>query len=197
MITRVDGEAFYLDVKNRIEMGDVLEFVPHGARESLLLRIYEFQDTVRNLTTREEGVHAGRRPVIRIPFSWFHEEDQATLARDFPAFTVVRKERALSKDHWERMKLDRTARSVELGNASEDDYKAQRDTLVATIETEHEGVTFRTPRVGVNGCCGRGCNGCLPFWNDPKYARARELLHTKKHGAMLTNEEVQKTRGAA
>jgi len=32
----------------------------------------------------------------------------------------------------------------------------------------------KTSRKGVEGCCGRGCNGCLMFWNDPEYARARE-----------------------
>src|SRR5690606_9785498 len=38
----------------------------------------------------------------------------------------------------------------------------------------------RPPKLGALGCCGLGCNGCLPFWNDEKYARARATLAQKK-----------------
>ena len=47
------------------------------------------------------------------------------------------------------------------------------------LRSEYEGVTFRSPRLGVEGCCGRGCNGCLHFWNEPRYAKARQLLRSK------------------
>ncbi len=60
------------------------------------------------------------------------------------------------------------------------------------MAAENEGVSFRTPRLGIEGCCGRGCNGCLHFWNDARYARARELLKSKKQGALLSNEEARK-----
>ena len=53
----------------------------------------------------------------------------------------------------------------------------------------------KTPRFGVEGCCGKGCNGCLMFWNDPAYARARDLLAKKKHGEKLSKQEILEKTG--
>lgn len=176
-------------------MGDVLEFIPHTRRAPLLLRIYEFADTRSGRITAEEGVNAGQKPVIRIPFAWLHEEDDVEqLRKDFPAYTVVRRERPLTKDAWACLALDRTAQAVELGKAGEEAYQQKRQDLIEAMAAKNEGVTFRTPRLGIEGCCGRGCNGCLYFWNDDRYARARELLRSKKQGAMLSNEEARQTK---
>lgn len=185
LVSEVTEDAFFIDVKNRLEQGDVLEFVPPGARAPLLLRIYEFEDVRNNKCTKEEGVHAGVKPRLRIPFSWFHEEEAATLRRDFPTLTVVRKEKPLSRDEWARLRLDKAATLVELGKVDEAKYQEKRETLVDARAEALEGKSFRTPRVGTEGCCGRGCNGCLPFWHDEKYARARDLLKEKKHGERL------------
>ena len=197
MIVDVTEDAFLLAVKNRMEMGDVLEFVPHTRRAPLLLRIYKFEDTRSGRTFAEEGINAGQKPVIRIPFAWFHEEaDVARLRKDFPVHTVVRKEQALTEDAWARLALDRAAESAERDGAGEDTYQRRRRELVDTMAAKHEGVTFRTPRLGVEGCCGRGCNGCLYFWNDPRYAPARELLRSKKQGVLLSEEEASLGKGA-
>ncbi len=192
IIVEVTGDAFLLAVKNRLEMGDVLEFVPHTAREPLLLRIYEFEDIRHGRTTAAKGINAGPQPVIRIPFAWFHEEgDAGRLRSEFPAYTVVRREKALTADAWARLALDRAARGVELGEAAESAYQDKRQELIGAITAKNEGVTFRTPRLGVEGCCGRGCNGCLHFWNDSRYARARELLRSKKQGTLLSSDEAR------
>ena len=115
----VTEDAFLLALKNRLEMGDVLEFVPHTRRGPLLLRIYEFENVLTGRVTAEEGINAGQKPVIRIPFAWFHEEgDVERLRRDFPAYTVVRKEQALSEEAWARLELDRIAQAAETGEAS-------------------------------------------------------------------------------
>jgi putative protease len=191
MVVEVAADAFLFAVKNRLEMGDVLEFVPHTARPPLLLRIYEFEDVRHGRTTTFEGINAGHQPIIRIPFAWLHREDADSLRRDFPAYTVARKEQALGKDAWERLKLDAIAQSAELGKASEAAYQDQRRDLIEARLKQYEGVTFRSPRLGVEGCCGRGCNGCLHFWNDPRYARARDLLGSKKQGALLSDREAR------
>ncbi|MGE4351304.1 MAG: U32 family peptidase, partial [Bdellovibrionales bacterium] len=112
IVKHVTDDAFLIDVKNRLEMGDVLEFIPHTDRPSLLLRIYEFEDVHNRRTTREEGLNAGQRPLLRIPFAWFHEEDVPTLAKDFPAFTIIRKERALKREEWARLHLRSEERRV-------------------------------------------------------------------------------------
>ena len=189
MVVDVTEDAFLLLVKNRIEMGDVLEFVPHTRRDPLLLRIYEFENVLTGRITAEEGINAGPKPVIRIPFAWFHEESDVELLRkEFPAYTVVRKEQALTEDAWARLALDRAAQSAELGKAGESAYQQRRQELVEAMAEKNEGATFRTPRLGTEGCCGRGCNGCLRFWNDDRYARARELLRSKKQGVLLSHE---------
>ncbi len=201
VISETTEDAFLMEVKNRLEIGDVLEFVPHGSREPMLLRIYEFDDVKNRKLTTEEGVHAGVKPILRIPFSWFHEEDPATLRKDFPPFTMVRKERALSKEEWARLRLDRAASLVEQDRAREEKYQEKREALVdALIEKKNEEEkddtrSFRTPRMGTEGCCGRGCNGCLAFWHDDKYARAREIMRGKKQGEMLSNEEAKASVG--
>lgn len=191
MIVDVAADAFLFAVKNRLEMGDVLEFVPHTARPPLLLRIYEFEDVRHGRTTTFEGINAGQQPIIRIPFAWLHRENAEALRRDFPVYTVARKEQALGKDAWERLKLDAIAQAAELGKASEAAYRDQRQDLIEARLKQYEGVTFRGPRLGVEGCCGRGCNGCLHFWNDPRYARARDLLGSKKQGALLSEGEAR------
>ncbi|MCC7260461.1 MAG: U32 family peptidase [Alphaproteobacteria bacterium] len=190
-ITEVRDDCFILEVKNRLEAGDVLEFVPFGAREPMLLRIYEFEDLRNHRTTREEGVHAGAQPLLRIPFAWFHEEKASALRSDFPAYSVVRKERALSDDEWARLALDRSAMKTELGKSGEARYQEKRVALVEARQAEHEGKEFRSPRLGTEGCCGRGCNGCLPFWHDTKYAKARDLLKQKKQGERLSVAEAR------
>ncbi len=196
IVAGVTEDAFLLAVKNRLEMGDVLEFVPHTSRDPLLLRIYKFEDIAHGRTAAAEGINAGRKPVIRIPFAWFHEEDDVErLRHEFPVYTVVRKEQALGKDAWARLALDRAAQAAELGKAQESAYQVKRQELVEAIAAQNEGVSFRTPRIGVEGCCGRGCNGCLHFWNDARYARARGLLRSKKQGTLLSNEEARQVKG--
>ncbi len=197
MIVEITEDAFLLAVKNRLEMGDVLEFVPHTAREPLLLRIYEFEDVRHGRRTTAEGINAGQKPVIRIPFAWLHEEDAGSLRYDFPVYTVVRREQALTQEAWARLKLDHVAQAAELGEAGEGKYQHKRRELIDALRSEYEGVTFRTPRMGVEGCCGRGCNGCLHFWNEPRYARARQLLRSKKQGVLLSQEEALQAKEAS
>lgn len=191
IIVEVTEDAFLVDIKNRMEMGDVLEFIPHASREPLLLRIYEFQDVRHNRTLTAEGINAGQQPLLRIPFEWFHEENIENLRKDFPAYTIIRKERALTEDALARLKLDRVAQAAEQGKASEKEYIEKRDDLAHAIAEQNEGVTFRTARLGVEGCCGRGCNGCQHFWNDPRYDRARQLLKSKKLGQLLSGKEAK------
>ncbi len=47
---------------------------------------------------------------------------------------------------------------------------------------------FKTARLGIEGCCGRGCNGCMIFWNDPEFEKARVLMAKKKQGEMLERD---------
>ena len=123
--------------------------------------------------------------MIRIPFDWFDQEDINVLKDDFPVMTVLRKERSLTQDQWDRLKLDLEASKIELGGGSQKLYDKRLDTLQESTDQQLSERKYKTPRIGVEGCCGRGCNGCLIFWNEPAYEKARQLMEDKKQGEML------------
>ncbi len=183
LIRAVKEDGFIIEVKNRIEAGDVLEFVSPTSRETIFLRIYEFVDAASGEVT--QVVNAGQKPIIRVPFSWFDREDLNQLRTAYPEMSIIRKERPLTRDQWDRLKMDREASKIEQGNGSDALYEKRRDALVDSLVEANKERKFKTPRLGVEGCCGRGCNGCLIFWQDPTYEKARELMAQKQQGEML------------
>jgi len=189
IVREVHDDSFVVEVKNKLEAGDVLEFVSPHRRDTMLLRIYEFED-VSKMDKNGKGkitdvVHAGPKPMIRVPFSWFDQEDVAALQRDFPPFTVVRKERALSDVQWARMKQDLEANRIEVGKGNELSYEKKGEIVRAAFDQAVKDKSYRTPRLGRSGCCGKGCNGCLIFWHSDEYSKARDILAAKKQGQML------------
>lgn len=183
LILKVEEDAFIVEVKNRIEAGDVLEFVSPVHRKTLFLRIYEFIEAKTGNVT--EVVNAGQKPIIRVPFAWFDQENLTQLQSSYPEMSIIRKERPLTKDQWDRLKLDREASKIELGQGSEVLYEKRRNQLAQSLDEANLERKFKTPRLGVGGCCGRGCNGCMIFWQDPAYETARALMAEKKQGEML------------
>ncbi|MDV7269548.1 U32 family peptidase [Thioclava sp. A2] len=193
--TRDDGMV--LALKNRMDAGDVMEFLPPDPNaEPVLLRLYEFYLDGKP-EEAHESVFGSRGDKIFIPYSAFDREDPEAVKRAFPPFTIVRKEAMLAEDEWRRLKLDRTAQKIEMGEAGrETAYRRQVEQLQEAIGTEAMETRGRTSRKGVEGCCGRGCNGCLMFWNDPEYAKARELLSQRKHGEILMHDRDMREIGA-
>lgn len=191
-ISEVTEDAFIVDVKNKLVAGDVLEFLPPREQGGIYLRAYEYVDAKTGKVSTE--LHAGQRPFIRIPFTSFDHEDPASLAKRMPPYTVIRKERALTKEQWDRIKLDQKVQEVEVKHKPVEDYFDKRDTLKAERPKTPEDAEKRIPklpRIGTEGCCARGCNGCLVFWNDPQYAKARDLLAKKKEGQLLGKAEAK------
>jgi putative protease len=173
-------DGFIVEVKAKLVAGDVLEFVPPSGREVIRLRVYEFEDA--STGERREVVQPSEKPSIRLPFALFDREDPAELAGAFPPLSVIRKERPLSAAQWARLKLDEEALKLERGEGDPGRHGALRDRLLAAQPAAGGCVKSRTPRMGVEGCCGRGCNGCLVFWHAPEYGRARALLANKRTG---------------
>ncbi|MEM9635234.1 MAG: U32 family peptidase C-terminal domain-containing protein [Pseudomonadota bacterium] len=188
VVTEVTEDAFLVEVKNKLEAGEVLEFVSPIARETVLLRVYDFERAKDG--KRFDVVHGSNRTIIRLPFALFDHEDLNDLKARFPAYTVLRKERALTEEQWARVRFDKLTQSLEVsGKVNPNAYERRRDALVEQIG---EGATerrFKTNRIGTEGCCGKGCNGCLIFWQDDQYARAREVLLRRKQGEQLTRAE--------
>lgn len=191
VVSEVTEDAFLVEVKNKLEPGDVLEMVSPIARNTILLRAYDYEIAASG--QRKDVVHGSTKSVIRLPFSLFEQEDQSDLRSNFPAFTVIRKERALSDEQWKRLQLDKTAQAMEVRDSTgETAYKRRRSALVEAIEADTNEKRFKTNRVGTQGCCGKGCNGCLIFWQGDEYAVARDVLLQRKQGEQLSRSEANK-----
>ncbi len=188
VVSKVTEDALLVDVKNKLEAGEVLEFISPVTREPVLLRLYDFE--VAKNGERKDVIHGGSQTTIRIPFTLFDHEDPADIRARFPEFSVMRKERALSEDQWARIRLDKLTQGLEItGKDNPKAYEKRRDAVIEAIGDGAEERRHKTNRVGTAGCCGKGCNGCLMFWEDPQYARAREVLEKRKQGEQLSRAE--------
>ncbi|KIC17653.1 peptidase U32 family protein [Leisingera sp. ANG-Vp] len=196
VVTEVAEDAFHVLVKAKLTAGEVLEFVSPIARETVLLRVYDFE--VAKDGTRTEAVHGSTQTVIRLPFSLFDHEDIEALKTRFPAFTVLRKERALTEEKWNRIRFDKLTQAIEVsGKDNPKAYARRRDALADSIAQDSNEKRFKTNRIGTEGCCGKGCNGCLIFWQDPQYELARKALQKRKQGEMLSRAEASELKLAA
>ena len=192
-----EGDAIIVDVRNRLDAGDVLEFVPPSDCDVIRIRLYEFEIVGR--TNRALVVHPGQGLRLRIALSLFDQEDPATLRARLPNHTVIRKEKPLTESEHARVKMDRAARRLETRRDKIDpleagDSEPSRDQELYKLhqielkEARKNEAVRREPRfirMGDKGCCGKGCNGCLVFWQDPAYEKGRELMKLKKLGERL------------
>ncbi|WP_170431258.1 U32 family peptidase [Ruegeria arenilitoris] len=188
IVTEVTEDAFLVEVKNKLEPGDVLDFVSPISRDTVLLRVYDFERAHDG--ARMDVVHGSTKTVIRLPFTLFDHEDIDDLRARFPVYSVLRKERALTDEHWSRIRFDKLVQGLETsGRDNPNAYARRRDELVEKIGEDGNERRFKTNRIGTEGCCGKGCNGCLIFWQDEKYALAREVLSKRKQGEQLSRRE--------
>lgn len=177
VIERWDGDDIIFGLRNTLKVGSVIEFLGPHEMEPIRLRLYEFE----NAATGEiaDKANPGQGRAIRISSNLFHNEDLSVLKAMLPALTVGRTEAVLSEDRQALLQGNLISMDMERGLR---DGTEDRPTLKGRAHTG------KTPAQGLDGCCGLGCNGCLMFWNDPKYAKARESLKSKKIGEMLESD---------
>lgn len=185
-ILEVRDDCFIFEAKNRLLAGDVLEFIPPDGSAPVLLRMYTFQRADSDIIS--EQVNPGHQSILRIGFDAFDHEDPATMKARLPTYTIARKEKALSESEWKRLAFDKAVASLEKGDGNPEAVAKRRQALRDAIAEQSAQRRKKSPRVGDQGCCGRGCNGCLRFWHDPEYQRARELLAAKKQGQLLATD---------
>jgi len=177
MVRSWDGDDLIMEIKNRLLSGDVLEFLPAGTIDCVRIRLYEFisedQHNPKNTGKITDRVTAGEGRAIRIPASTFHNEDLTRLKLLLPPLTVARKARPLSDVAASQLRQNINSQSTELGLVSADSLVRSDDERRSVIASMKGA---QPPKLGALGCCGLGCNGCLPFWNEDKYKKARELL---------------------
>lgn len=176
------GDDLILEVKNRILEGDVLEFLPQGSLDCIRLRLYEFQNAENGKVT--DKFTAGEHRALRIPLSAFHAEDPQALRRRLPELTVARKARPMTVEQELQLKQNNKTQGAELGLVKTEDLVRPSEERSAVLRSMKGG---KPPKLGAEGCCGLGCNGCLPFWKEPKYEKARQLLTTQREVGKLAS----------
>lgn len=212
LIREVRDDAFVIEAKNRLLAGDVLEFIPPSAAEPVLLRMYEFErveagpssgkrgrrakraakaalqnglDLAALAEEEKKSVNPGHDSLIRVPFALFDQEDSRELVAKLPVGTILRKEKPLTEEQWNRLAFDKAGLRHEREGGGEGLITLRRDRLRESVDARDATREVKSRRIGTDGCCGKGCNGCLIFWHDPSYGKARALLATKKQGEML------------
>jgi U32 family peptidase len=183
VIREVREDAFIIEAKNRLLAGDVLEFIPPTGAP-ILLRMYEFERADSGATS--DQVNPGHDSILRVPFSLFDRENVEDLQARLPPMSIIRKEKPLTEEQWNRLAFDKAGLRLERGQPAEGLITLRRDKLRASIDARDADKAVKSRRVGTDGCCGKGCNGCLIFWHDPGYQRARELLASKGQGELLS-----------
>lgn len=188
-----DGDMIF-ELRNNLRTGDVLEFLPPTTTgydlEPIRLRLYDFCDAVSGDVTLK--ISAGQKKAIRIPAKAFDQEDFKTLKERLPEGTVARAETyGLSDIREDHIQVRIKSHQMESGRLSETAYdKFKNSKAEARGDQILRHSTNKPAKDLSESCCGLGCNGCLKFWNDDKYAKARELLAQKKAGTRLDKKAV-------
>lgn len=173
-VRAVEHDALVLELRNRLVPGDVLEFLLPSGLEVLRVRCYDYRDAATGDVSAT--VSAGNGRAIRIPTSAFHNDDPATVTERVPELTVARKRSVLSDQQALSLQHNRRSQQAELGLISVEQLSRAR---------QGDAGPRPAPRLGLDGCCGLGCNGCLMFWHEPKFERARQKLKNAGLGRRL------------
>ncbi len=169
-----------LEIKNFLASGDVLEFVSPFTIEPIRLRLYEFTDFETGKV--QSRISPGKaHQCIKIPLQAFDHEDKSKIKEFLPKHTVVRKEN-LSNEFALFVKHNVQSFKVENNVANTSGLTSIQNEI---DKLGGENSSHKAPKTGLDGCCSKGCNGCLNFWHDDKYAKLREKLNNKKLGEML------------
>jgi U32 family peptidase len=168
VIREVDSDGLRLEVKNKLQSGDVLEFLPAHSLDVIRLRPYEY--LLAGSSEPVSHVTAGEGRSVIVPWSAFHNENRQWLLSQLGPGVVVRKARPLTEEQEEQLSRDLASFQVNRNLISASDLKPSSRVLGGG----------KPPRLGALGCCGLGCNGCLPFWHEDKYAKARDNLAARK-----------------
>jgi putative protease len=175
LVREWQGDDLIVEVKNRLLPGDVLEFLPPGRTDCIRLRVYQFENAANRKKT--EKIAAGEGRAMRIRPDVFANEDIELLKQQIVVGTVVRKARALTESQNAALQQNMRAQEVEL-------ELLPKSSLLRNPEERTQARSAlkrqKAPKLGAEGCCALGCNGCLPFWNEPQYERARCKLSEKK-----------------
>ncbi len=168
VITCWENNDIIFLVRNPLVAGVILEFLSPFEFKPIRLRLYDFTDAKTGVVKNK--VAPGHERSIRIPTSAFNNESSEFLKNSLPSLSVARVSAELSKDRQILLESNLVSFDVERGLQG---LSKDRPTVKGRVHTG------KPPKLGIEGCCGLGCNGCLMFWNDPKYTKARENMKSR------------------
>ncbi|MFL1781335.1 U32 family peptidase C-terminal domain-containing protein [Candidatus Hepatincolaceae symbiont of Richtersius coronifer] len=194
IVVDYDKDHLIMEIKNLLNAGDILEFISPFFMEPIRLRMYDFIET-------ETGDHKSKiapgkaNQTINIPLALFHNENKENIKNILPLYSVVRKLNFKAESNL-FLKQNNVAFKVENNKASQNILTKVKKELNLHLNEEElkkasqvQGLTNKQQNKSFksidDACCSKGCNGCLVFWNDEKYAALREKLKQKKSGEML------------
>ena len=186
-----ENDDIIFEIKNRIENGDLIELISPLLKEPIRLRLQEFKDSnTGEITT---CVSAGQNKAIRINKNLFESIDQSKIQKFLPALTVARKVKKVTINP-QRLQEDKASFESEIKqtkccNSGKCNSQQKQVPPNSQIQKKPAQVETKKPKMGVDACCGRGCNGCLIFWHDSKFQKQRELIKTKKLGEILSKSQ--------
>ncbi|TCS62538.1 U32 family peptidase [Varunaivibrio sulfuroxidans] len=185
VVERWDGHDLIFAPRNAMRAGDVIEFLPPDDKDVVRLRLYAFERA--DGSGRFEKASPGADRALRLPAALFHSEDTARIKEKLPVGTIARIKSDLSEDRRELLRANLVAMDIERGLGGDGGGSGAENARPALRGRTLQG---KAPKLGLDGCCGLGCNGCLMFWNDEKYAKARKTLMGKKIGEKLNRISV-------
>lgn len=167
------GEDMIFEIKNEILPGDLIEFLSPVTPTPIRMRLQHFTDALTGEIT--EKVSAGQSKAIRIHHSLFtgiarNEEmgsSSDSVQTILPPLTVARKTKYISPGEQSRFLLDLETQAAEIQSLFVPEERKQA--LLEDIRFFREHALSlkvrKGPKMGSEGCCGKGCNGCLIFWH--------------------------------
>lgn len=184
IVMSYDEEYMYMELKNYLKAGEVLEFISPFVLEPIRLRLYEFLDATKNIV-KDKISPGSADQQIRIPLKLFNNISIDELKELLPPLSLVRKETPASKfDTF--IKENDVSFKVENSKATQDLLdKVKAQSVNQLLNEEEKKVNYKSPE---ESCCSKGCNGCLPFWFDDKYKNLRDKLKDKKLGEKLIKQ---------
>ena len=185
-----ENNDLILETRNTIASGDVLEFLSPYLKEPIRIRLYSFEDARTGKITQK--VSAGQKFAIRIKPELFDNYDIKELKKLLPTWSVARKNILLKEDKQTELEHDLRSLDYEREKLNQEEWTNYKQGSELKKRTSIKGEEFkgRPPRIGKEGCCGRGCNGCIPFATEDKYKKAREKLKSSTlEYRRLTKEE--------
>lgn len=167
------GEDMIFEIKNEILPGDLIEFISPVNPTPIRMRLQHFTDALTGEIT--EKVSAGQSKAIRIHHSLFTSiknlkkttSSLTSVQKILPPLTVARKSKYITPSEQSRLLLDIETQAAEIQSLYVPE--ARKQALLEDIRFSREHALSlkvrKGPKMGSEGCCGKGCNGCLIFWH--------------------------------